>query len=199
VSDVEKNKRLPTTKEQLDAITIGGARPHGRAVHLAEYDLAWPTRFAEEAARIKQALGDGAIRIEHVGSTSVPGLAAKPIIDIVMEVMDSSDEDSYVPRMESAGYELRIREPDWDQHRVFKGPAADINLHVFTVGCPEVDRMVRFRDHLRRHEADRKRYEAVKRELAAREWAYIQNYADAKTEIIEELNARAGSISVARD
>jgi GrpB-like predicted nucleotidyltransferase (UPF0157 family) len=197
--DPLKTKRQPTSKEQLDAVTIGGARPHGGSVHLAEYDGQWPERFAQEKARIERTLGVDAIRIEHVGSTSVPGLAAKPIIDIVMEVLNSADEPSYVPRLEAAGYELRIREPEWYQHRVFKGPGTDINLHVFTTGCPEFGRMLRFRDYLRRHESDRKRYEAVKQELAAREWAYIQNYADAKTEIIEEINVRASPISVARD
>jgi GrpB-like predicted nucleotidyltransferase (UPF0157 family) len=191
MTDSPKPRRPPPTKEQLDAVTLGGARSHGGPVYLAEYDDRWPVTFEEEAARIKQTLGDDAIRVEHVGSTSVPGLAAKPIIDIVMEVADSSDEAGYVPRMDAAGYELRIREPDWYEHRVFKSPAADINLHVFTVGCPEVERMMRFRDHLRRDESDRRRYDGLKRELAICQWAYIQNYADAKTEIIEEINARA--------
>jgi GrpB-like predicted nucleotidyltransferase (UPF0157 family) len=90
------------------------------------------------------------------------------------------------------GYELRIREPNWYQHRVLKGPVTDINLHVFTVGCPEVDRMIRFRNHLRRNPIDRKLYDAAKRELAKRDWEFIQNYADAKTEVIEQIMARAG-------
>jgi GrpB-like predicted nucleotidyltransferase (UPF0157 family) len=118
---------------------------------------------------------------------------AKPIIDIVLEVTDSSDESTYVILLESHGYQLRIREPDWHEHRMLKGSDVDINLHVCTVGCPEVGRMMRFRDHLRSNATDRERYEAAKRELAAREWAYIQNYADAKTDIIEEIDARAGN------
>jgi GrpB-like predicted nucleotidyltransferase (UPF0157 family) len=187
-----KNGRLPTTKADLDAVTIGGARPHGAPVHLAEYDPDWPKLFAKEAARIARVLGETAVRVEHVGSTSVPGLAAKPIIDIVMAVTDSSDEESYVAPLVAHGYELRIREPNWYQHRVLKGPETDINLHVFTVGCPDVDRMIRFRNHLRRNPNDRKLYEAAKRELAMRDWEFIQNYADAKTEVIEQIMARAG-------
>ena len=188
----EHHSRPPTTKAQLDACTIGGARWHGGTVHLGEYDANWPALFIREADRIRSAIGGGAVRIEHVGSTSVPGLAAKPIIDVVMEVPDSRDEAAYVAPLEAVGYALRIREPDWHEHRVLKGPDTDVNLHVFTVGCPEVRRMTGFRDHLRSNPADRRLYETTKRELAVREWEYIQNYADAKTEIIEAIIARAG-------
>ena len=86
---------------------------------------------------------------------------------------------------------LRIREPDWHEHRVFKGPDTNVNLHVFSDGCPEIDRMLRFRDWLRTDQADRELYEQTKRELAAREWTYIQDYADAKTLVVEEIIARA--------
>jgi GrpB-like predicted nucleotidyltransferase (UPF0157 family) len=185
------NGRAPTTKTDLDAVTIGGARPHGGPVHLAEYDPVWPMLFAKEAARIAHLLGETAVLIEHVGSTSVPGLAAKPIIDIVMAVADSANESSYVTPLAAHGYELRIREPNWYQHRVLKGPETDINLHVFTIGCPEVNRMIRFRDRLRRTPDDRKLYGVTKRELAKRDWEFIQNYADAKTEVIERIIARS--------
>ncbi len=191
MADKAHNKRTPASEADIEAYTVGGARPHGGPVHLAEYDAAWSELFTREAARIKHVLGDTAIRVEHVGSTSVPGLAAKPVIDIVMEVTDSSDESAYVSPLESHGYELRVREPDWWEHRMLKGPDTDVNLHVFTVGCPEVDRMVRFRDHLRANPSDRKLYEARKRELASHEWAYIQDYADAKTDVIEEIIARS--------
>ena len=131
-------------------------------MHLTEYDAAWPDRL--RGKRTGSATSwRRAKRIEHVGSTSVPGLAAKLIIDIVMEVADSSDEASYVAPLERHGYELRIREPDWYEHRVLKGPDTDINLHVFTVGCIEIRRMIRFRDHLRTNSADRRLYEATTR------------------------------------
>lgn len=184
-------KRAPSTPAEIDAHTIGGARPHGGPIHLTEYDAAWSDLFTREATRIRHALGEAALSLDHVGSTSVPGLAAKPIIDIVMEVADSSREATYVPQIESIGYGLHVREPDWWQHRMFKGPDTNVNLHVFTVGCSEVARMLRFRDYLRANPADRNRYDAKKRELAAQDWAYIQNYTDAKTEVIEDIMARA--------
>ena len=92
--------------------------------------------------------------------------------------------------MESAGYVLRIREPDWHQHRLFKGPDTDINLHVYSFGCPEIDKMLMFRDWLRINDADRELYERTKRELAKQTWKYVQNYADAKTAVVEEIVAR---------
>ena len=129
--------------------------------------------------------------LEHVGSTSVPGLAAKPIIDMQMVVANSADESSYVPALEAAGCVLRIREPDWYEHRVFKGPDTNINLHVYSLGCPEINRVLLFRNWLRCHEADRQLYERTKRELAARRWTYVQQYADAKGEVVEAILLRS--------
>ena len=138
--------------------------------------------------------------LEHAGSTSVPQLPAKPTIDIVIAVPDSSNESAYVPLLNQAGYVLRVREPDWFNHRLFKGPSMDINLHVFTVGCPEIEQMLLFRDWLRAHPEDRDRYAAKKRELAQKSW-YVQNYADAKSEIVREIltRARQGTANGARD
>jgi GrpB-like predicted nucleotidyltransferase (UPF0157 family) len=179
------------TEEELHAITIGPLTPIWEPIVLAEYDPAWPELFRREADRIRAALGERTLQIEHVGSTSVPGLVAKPIIDIVLVVADSADEDAYVPPLESAGYVLRIREPDWYEHRVFKGPDTNVNLHVFSRGCPEIERMLLFRDWLRRDDTDRDLYERTKRELARKKWKYVQNYADAKTAVVEEIVPRA--------
>jgi GrpB-like predicted nucleotidyltransferase (UPF0157 family) len=118
-------------------------------------------------------------------------LAAKPIIDVVLVVADSSDEPSYVPELEADGYVLRIREPEWFEHRMLKKPSPDINLHVFSEGCTEVDRMLLFRDWLRHDESDRALYERTKRELATRDWQYLQDYADAKSAVVQEIMARA--------
>jgi GrpB-like predicted nucleotidyltransferase (UPF0157 family) len=187
-------RREPTTtEEELRAITIGELKPLDAPIALAEYDPAWPALFAREATRIRGALGDAAVVLEHAGSTSVPGLAAKPIIDIVLAVPDSSDEAAYAPPLEAAGYVLRIREPDWFEHRVFKGPDTNVNLHVFTVGSPEIDRMLAFRDRLRAHPDERALYERAKRELAARTWRYVQHYADAKTDVVEGIMARTAA------
>ena len=132
-----------------------------------------------------------ALRIEHAGSTSVPGLAAKPVIDIVLVVADSSDENAYAPALEPAGYVLRIREPNWHEHRLFKGPDTNINLHVFSAGCPEIERMLIFRDWLRSNAADRELYARNKRALAQKEWEDVQNYADAKSAVVQEILERA--------
>ena len=152
--------------------------------------------FRREADRIRDVLRRRALQIEHVGSTSVPGLVAKPIIDMVVVVADSADEQAYVPAMEAAGYLLRIRETNWHEHRMFKGPDTEINVHVFSAGCPEVGRMLMFRDWLRHDAADRDLYARAKLDLARRDWKYVQNYADAKTGVIDEIIARAGVVRI---
>ena len=158
---------------------------------IVESDPSWPDIFRREADRIVSLLGSRALRIEHIGSTSVPGLAAKPIIDILLVVGDSSDEDTYLPSLESAGYSLHIREKDWHEHRMLKGPDTDINLHVLSSGCPEINRLLIFRDWLRSNAADCALYERSKRDLAKRGWKQVQDYADAKAVVIEQILARA--------
>jgi GrpB-like predicted nucleotidyltransferase (UPF0157 family) len=160
-------------------------------VVIVEYDHEWPAMFAREAASIRAALGDRALQIEHVGSTSVPGLAAKPVIDILLVVSDSADEAAYVPDLEARGYSVRIREPEWYEHRLFNGDAAPLNLHVLSAGCEEIDRMIVFRDWLRTNAADRDLYERTKRQLAESAWSSVQDYADAKTAVVGEIMTRA--------
>ncbi len=176
----------------MRAAHVGGVmRVHNAPIELIEYNAEWPALFEREAKRVRATLGERVLMLEHAGSTSVPGLAAKPIIDMLLAVADSADEPAYVPAMASAGYVLRIREPQWHQHRLFKGPDTDINLHVYTFGCPEMDKMLMFRDWLRSNDADRELYERTKRELAKQTWKYVQDYADAKTSVVEEIVARA--------
>jgi GrpB-like predicted nucleotidyltransferase (UPF0157 family) len=177
--------------KELADIVIGAPQVLTGPIEICEYDPAWPDLYAREAERIHSVLGERVVRLEHGGSTSVPGLPAKPIVDIVLEVPDSSDEPAYIPDLEAAGYVLRVREPDWFEHRLFKGPDTNINLHVFSAGCPETDQMLLFRDWLRANEADRELYLRAKRELAAREWKYTQQYADAKSAVVGEILARA--------
>ena len=178
--------------EELASVRIGPPEVLNAPIHLAPYDLEWPRLFEREAARIRGSLGDRAIVLEHAGSTSIPGLSAKPRIDMILGIADSADETSYVPPLVAAGYVLRIREPDWHEHRVFKGPDTDVNLHVFSVGCAEITRMLGFRDHLRANETDRLLYERTKQDLAGRTWKYTQHYADAKSEVVEEILGRIG-------
>jgi GrpB-like predicted nucleotidyltransferase (UPF0157 family) len=176
----------------IESVFVGEYRPLNGRVTLVEYDPRWPSLFDREAARIRRALGDRVRLLEHAGSTSVPGLVAKPRIDILLAVPDSADESAYVPDLEAAGYVLRIREPDWFEHRMFKGPDTDINLHTFSEGSPEIGKMLLFRDWVRSHPDERALYEGLKRELAEREWTHVQEYADAKTAVVEAILGRAG-------
>jgi GrpB-like predicted nucleotidyltransferase (UPF0157 family) len=180
-----------TSEEYLRAVTVGELKPHDAPIQLCEYDSSWPSQFEYLAAHISRALGANAIVLEHVGSTSVPGLAAKPIIDMVLAVPDSGDEPAYVPALEREAFTLRIREPEWFRHRLLRSAEIESNLHVFSAGCEEIGRMLAFRDWLRAHDDDRKAYERAKRELATRTWKHVQHYADAKTSIVREILARA--------
>jgi GrpB-like predicted nucleotidyltransferase (UPF0157 family) len=184
------DNRTPRTEEEICTCTIGELKPLSSRILVVDYDPHWPELFAREADRIRPVLGSWALWIEHVGSTSVPGLAAKPTIDPLLAVADSAEEDAYAQALEAAGYVLRIREPGWYEHRMFNAPDTDINLLVFSSGCPEIDRMLMFRDWLRSNAADRDLYARTKLALARKEWKHVQNYAAAKTVIIEEIIAR---------
>ena len=171
-----------------DDTPIGGRER--RSIEIVEYNPQWPTVFQEHARRIAQALGDTALGIEHIGSTSVPGLAAKPIIDILVVVRNSADEESYVPALEAIGYQLRVREPDFHEHRMLRPPSREVHIHVFSVGSLEIGRYLTFRDRLRSDPEDKRLYEQTKRELARREWTDMNDYADAKTDVIEAIIGR---------
>lgn len=174
----------------LHEVVIGELGPIW--IELAEHDPAWAQAYGEHAERIRGALGEAAGRVEHIGSTAVPGLAAKPIVDILVVVEDPADEGSYVPLLEAAGYELRVREPDFDEHRMLRTPTRDVHVHVFPAWSIEIDRYLALRDHLRSSPRARATYEARKRELAGREWPTMDHYASAKTAVVEALIAEAG-------
>lgn len=177
-------------QRQLEEVTVGKIIQN-KAIVIQDYDNHWPVSFQEEAAKISAILGQKIIQLEHVGSTSIPGLAAKPIIDILLVVADSANEESYLPDLEKEGYSLKIREPDWFEHRMFKGPKADIHLHVFSQNCSEIQEMLRFRDWLKISAEDRNRYQRLKKELATKNWTFVQDYADSKTPLINEIKERA--------
>lgn len=170
----------------LDSVLIGGREQ--REIVIVDYDTAWPARFECERDHVQQALGVRALSIEHIGSTAVPGLAAKPIIDVLVTLSDLDDDTEIVAAMQSLGYEMRVREPG---HRMFRTPQRDVHVHFWRDADPEVERHLRFRDRLRRSPEDRLRYEKLKRELAARDWSHMQEYADAKGALIEAIIARA--------
>ena len=180
-----------TREDEPRRVVLVPLRRHDAPVTLAEYDDAWQERFAREAERIRGALGDRVVLLEHTGSTSVPGMAAKPIVDIVLAVPDPTREDEYVPALEALGYVLHAREPEWYEHRLLKPPDRTVNLHVFGPGAREIGRQIRFRDRLRSSPADFRLYLETKRRLAARTWRYTQDYADAKTAVVEDILTRA--------
>ncbi|ANZ43327.1 hypothetical protein BBK82_36765 [Lentzea guizhouensis] len=179
--------RLPSDDVEFVAETPARV---GRIV-LEDSNPEWPCWYEREAARIRGALGPAVLRVEHVGSTSVPGLAAKPLIDVLLVVADSNDEDAYVPALVRAGYHLWAREHGWHEHRLLRDHDPDVNLHVFSPACEEIDRMLVFRDRLRTHPADRAEYERTKRALAGQAWDRVQDYADAKTRVVERIILRA--------
>jgi GrpB-like predicted nucleotidyltransferase (UPF0157 family) len=183
-------------EERLREVIIGEIE---RQTIVVDYDPGWPGRFRHEEARIRPALGGAALSVEHIGSTSVPGLAAKPIVDLLLVVEDSGDEASYMPAIERAGYVLRVREADFDEHRMFRTPAKDVHVHVFSADSPEIDRYLLLRERLREDRGDRELYARTKRELARREWPSMQHYAEAKTEVIEGIIARSAAARAAHD
>ena len=175
------------TDEYIQKVVINGNIEHNQTILLKPYDDRWPALFKREKNRISKILKDRALMIEHIGSTSVPGLTAKPIIDILLVVEDAGKEELYVNDLCEHGYILRIKEPDFENHHMFKGPDTDINLHVFSKGSKEIEKYLLFRNYLRHHADARQLYEDTKKELAKKTWKYVQNYADAKTDVVQKI------------
>ena len=188
-----QDKSESSDADRILKVTVGTPpNPLNAPIALVEYDLKWPIVFSREAQHITKAVGDRALRIEHVGSTAVPNLVAKPIVDILLIVESSANEASYVPTLEGLGYVLRVREPEWHEHRMLRAQRdVAINLHVFTKDDDEAERMLAFRDWLRNNPQDRELYAETKRKLASQNWKYVQNYADAKSKVVESIIKRA--------
>lgn len=182
--------RLESTPEQMAAAVIGPLPASRDRIVVTEPDESWPARFGELAAEVEAALGDVAIRIDHVGSTAVPGLAAKPIIDIDVIVLDSEKEDDYAPALASAGYRMVLREPWWHGHRMLVDQEGTVNLHVWPLGSSEPIRHLLFRDWLRDHPDDRDRYARAKSELSEELEAEPDRYNLAKNSVIDAIYAR---------
>jgi GrpB-like predicted nucleotidyltransferase (UPF0157 family) len=177
--------REPRRPDVTTADLVGGVEK--RDLVLADYDTDWPQAYAEHQRRIRKAVGT-AVRVEHIGSTSVPGLAAKPIIDILVVVDDITAEEDYLDQLLDAGYDLRVREPG---HRMVRTPARDVHVHILEVGDQAADDYLLLRDHLRTDSEDRDLYERTKRALIGQEWADMNEYAEAKTEVIAAIKERA--------
>jgi GrpB-like predicted nucleotidyltransferase (UPF0157 family) len=169
-----------------DFSLIGGRE--WREIRVVAHDPAWPERFASERRRLAAALGDVARRIDHVGSTAVPDLVAKPIIDIDLSVPEVEAEVDYLPRLLAAGYRLRVRQQG---HRMVRTEQRDVHVHICTIGSDWERSHLLFRDWLRRDAGDRKSYGHLKLQLAQRDWADMNEYADAKGPLIAEITERA--------
>jgi GrpB-like predicted nucleotidyltransferase (UPF0157 family) len=165
---------------------IGGLEK--REIRVVPYDPRWAERFERERERILAALGALARRVDHVGSTSVPGLAAKPIIDIDVSVPDIRDEAAYLAPLLATGYRLRVREPG---HRLVRTPERDVHVHVCSAGSEWEWRHLLFRDWLRINGPDRVAYERLKQRLAHQDWTDMNAYAAAKLPLIDEITQRA--------
>jgi GrpB-like predicted nucleotidyltransferase (UPF0157 family) len=186
----EITERQVDDPEQARSGWVGEAGPPSQPIVVVDADPSWPIWFADEAARIGALLGGVAISIEHVGSTSVPDLPAKPIIDIDVLVADSSAEDGYVSVLERAGYRHVLREPWWNGHRMLVGPGGRFNLHVFPSGAPEPVRHLLFRDWLRSHPDDRQLYADAKLRLADETATNPEAYNLAKNTVIDDIYSR---------
>lgn len=171
-----------------ESYLIGGFER--REVVLADYDERWPDQFRVQQARIAGALGPNAIRVEHVGSTAVPRMSAKAIVDVQLSVVDVEDEDTYLPKLIDAGYHLRVREPG---HRMVRTLERDVHVHICKVGSDWERRHLVFRDWLRIDQADRDAYEGCKRTLALQDWTDMNEYAAAKGPLIAVITQHAES------
>lgn len=170
---------------------IGGVEK--RVIEIVPYSSAWPHQFQDHSTRIKDAIGEVALRIEHIGSTSVERLAAKPIIDILVVIADPSKEELYLQSLLNAGYELRVREPDYDNHRMFRTTERDVHIHIYPPSSEEVERYLIFRDFLRTNPEARDEYAALKQKLSESNWKDMNEYSAAKTSFIDEIITRAKS------
>jgi GrpB-like predicted nucleotidyltransferase (UPF0157 family) len=174
--------------DEVAKVRVGTPRP--RSLTVVPYDAAWPAAFEDVSHRVRAALGDRVLALEHIGSTSVPGLAAKSVIDADLTVADSADEAAYLPDLEAAGFVLRIREPDWEEHRLLTDGDLTINLHAFSPGAIEPQRHVLFREWLRSHRDDREDYARLKIELGQRGFTDGMDYNNHKAALVYDIYER---------
>lgn len=168
--------------------------PSASGIKITEPDSDWPQHYAELAGRIREALGWRVLQLEHVGSTSVPGLSAKPIIDIDLTVVDPTREQDYIPVLEKAGFTLVVREPWWYGHRCLQADEPRCNLHVFGFDSPEPVRHRIFRDWLRGNTGDRDLYADIKRQAASEANArgeHVMQYNARKEQVVRDIYRRA--------
>lgn len=181
-----KKSSSPRRPDVTAVELVGGPEPLKLELHSS--DERWVGLYLDHRRRILNALLPASVGVEHIGSTSVPGLAAKPIIDIVVTVDDITAEEDYLDALLAAGYELRVREP---AHRLVRTPTRDVHVHIYQQGAPAVGEYLLLRDWLRSNADDRDLYESTKRALLRSRWDDMNAYADAKTDVILAIKARA--------
>jgi len=186
----EVRQRFLGTPEQMTTGLVAEPPRGWKSIAIEDYDPAWVGRFAAVGSSLRELLGDLIIDLQHVGSTSVPGLAAKPIVDIDLVIDDTDDETRYLPALERHGYWLVLREPWWFGHRMLVDIAEDVHLHVWPKGAPEPVRHKLFRDWLRTHPDDRDLYASTKRRLVAETAENPGDYTLAKSDVIDDIYAR---------
>jgi GrpB-like predicted nucleotidyltransferase (UPF0157 family) len=186
----EVTQRFHGTPEQMGLALVGERPAKWEAVVVEDYDPRWVEQFATAGSQIHEALGRLIVSIEHVGSTAVPGLPAKPVIDIDALLQDTAEEAGYVPALEKLGYRLVLREPWWYGHRMLVSSTEDVHLHLWPEGAPEPLRHRLFRDWLRSHPEDRELYASTKRRLARDTTDRPGDYTLAKSDVIDEIFAR---------
>lgn len=174
--------------DAVAAVRVGPAR--SRTIEVVPYDEGWPARYGAVEEQVRGALGERVLALDHVGSTAVPGLAAKPVIDVDLTVADGRDEAAYLPDLEAAGFTLRIREPAFDEHRLLVDGPLGVHLHVWSPGTPEPQRHLMFRDWLRAHPDDRATYAAHKTGIAARGFSDGNDYNNHKAALVYDLYER---------
>jgi GrpB-like predicted nucleotidyltransferase (UPF0157 family) len=186
----EVTQRFNGTPDQAATALVGERPKKWESIVIEDYDPTWVERFAAVHRELSEALGELVVGVEHVGSTSVPGLPAKPIIDVDLLLPEAVEEVDYVPALERFGYRLVLREPWWYGHRMLVSAAEDVHLHVWPQNAPEPVRHKLFRDWLRSHPADRELYASTKRRLARETEEQSGDYTMAKSDVIDEIFAR---------
>ena len=182
------NRSAPRRPDVVEIELIGGVEKRQLAV--VGYDEGWRDAFLDQEERLRTALGTAAVRVEHIGSTSVPGLAAKPIIDIVVAVDDITAEEDYLGPLLTAGYVLRVRGPG---RRLVRTPSRDVHVHILEKGDEAIERYLVFRDRLRTDAGDRALYASTKRALIEQGFDDMNAYSDAKTEVVTGILRRAAA------
>ena len=164
-------------------------RPKPEEIKIEPYSPEWPSLFETKKCQIAKALPGIALKIEHIGSTAVPGLSAKPVIDIDLIVENPDCEVDYLPPLVALGYVLTVRELSWYRHRMLRHDAPRVNLHVWEPNCPEHVRHVLFRDWLRENPDDRKRYadSKLKAKVGVKN---VEDYNRNKQAVIREIYQR---------